>query len=247
MLNQATLQTLRALKLTGMAQAFEHHQHQPEAHHLSFEERFGLMVDSERLYRDNRRLKRLLTAARFKQNASLEDIDYGHERGLQRAQIAALAPGEWVQHRQNLALTGPTGCGKTYLACALGHQACRLGFTVLYARAPRLFEELRLAHADGTFSRRLKQLARVNVLILDDWGLNTLTRAQCQDLMELIDDRHTTASTVITSQLPTRQWHEHLGDATLADAILDRLLHNAHKIHLSGESIRKKKATPSPS
>lgn len=239
MLNQSTLNTLQGLKLHGMASAFEEQLAQPAASELSFEERFGLIVDRERTSRDNRRLPRLLRQARFKQPACLEDLDYRASRGLDKAQIASLSTCDWIRSHQNLIATGATGCGKTFLACALGHQAARQGFTVIYLRAPRLFEELHIAHADGSFARRLAQLSKADVLILDDWALAPVSAADRRDLLEVLDDRIDAKSTLITSQLPIEHWHQWLDDPTLADAILDRVVHNAHRITLRGDSLRK--------
>lgn len=241
MLTQQTLQQLTQLKLTGMAEAFAQQLTQPDTHDLSFEQRLALLVERELTCRDNRRLQRLLKAARLKQNACVEDIDYRHNRGLQRNQIASLVSGQWLRQNQNLIFVGPTGCGKSYLACALGHQACRQGFTTVYIRVNRLFEQLHIAHGDGSYIKHLTKFAKTELLILDDWGLQTLTRAQANDLLELIEDRHGTRSTIITSQLPIENWYNTIGDPTLADAILDRLLHSAHKIILKGESMRKVK------
>lgn len=242
MLTQQTLETLHRLRLTGMAQAFEQQLAQPATHDLSFEERFGLLVDHEATYREGKRLQRLLQRARLRQpQACVEDIDYRHPRGLEKRQMAALVTGDWIRARQNLCLTGPTGCGKTWLACALGQQACRQGLSVLYVRLSRLTEELRLAHGDGSFTRRLSGISRRDLLILDDWGLKSLAQAERHDLLEIMEDRHGNRSTLVTSQLPVEKWHEYLGDPTVADAIMDRLVHNAYKLPLQGESMRKTK------
>ncbi len=240
MLNQHTLEKLRALRLTGMCQAFEQQLAQPAAQELAFEERFGLLIDHEILYRDNRRLARLLKSAKLRLNACVEDIDYRHPRGIDRSFMSSLTSCQWIQRHQNLCLTGPTGTGKTWLACALGNQACRQGLSVRYLRVPRLFEMLRIAHADGTYPRLMNQLAKVDLIILDDWGIQKIAATQRNDLMEVIEDRHGLRSTLIASQLPIEHWHDYIGEATLADAILDRLLHNAHRLPLKGESIRKK-------
>ena len=189
--------------------------------------------------RENRRLVRLLQAAKLRLSASIEEIDYRHPRGLERAKMAALASCEWITRHQNLLLTGPTGCGKTWLACALGNQACRQGLSVRYFRLPRLLEQLRIAHGDGSYPRLMAQLAKSELLILDDWGIQKITAPQRADLMELIEDRHGLRSTLIASQLPVDSWHEYIGEATLADAILDRLIHNAHRLTLQGESMRR--------
>ncbi|MEK6591452.1 MAG: IS21-like element helper ATPase IstB [Pseudomonadota bacterium] len=239
MLAQQTLQTLRRLKLTGMADALEQQIAQPQTHALSFEERIGLLIDRELTSRDNRRLTRLLRAAKLKHPACVEDINYRHSRGLQRAPMASLVTSDWVRQRQSLLIVGPTGCGKTWLACALGNAACRQGLSVLYLRATRLLDDLRIAHADGSYTKKLAYLAKLDLLILDDWGLQKLTRAQAQDLLEVVDDRHGARSLLITSQLPIEHWHDTLGDPTLADAILDRVCHSSHKLLLTGESMRK--------
>lgn len=246
MMTHHTLTQLRTLKLDGMARAFEEQLTVTANDSLSFEERLGLLVDREMTWRDSKRMERLLKAARFKSaTACLEDIDYRASRTLDRRLIASLASGDWIRNAQNVILTGKTGCGKTWLACALGHQACRQGFSVQYVRLPRLFEELRVAHGDGSFGRRLAQLAKTDVVIMDDWGLTPLDQAARSDLLELLDDRVGTRSTIVTSQLPVKHWHEYLADPTLADAILDRLVHQAHKLDLKGESLRKNKTTES--
>lgn len=240
MLIQQTLSHLQTMKLTGMVDALSQQLEQADVQALSFDERFSLLVDRERLHRDNRRLSRLLSAAKLRLNACIEDIDYAHRRGLQKSHMAQLATVAWIRQQQNLVITGPTGTGKTWLACALGNQACRQGLSVRYTRLPRLVEQLRIAHGDGAYPRLMHQLAKIDLLILDDWGMQKLQPAQRQDLMEVIEDRYANRATLIASQLPVNQWHDYLGDATLADAILDRLLHNAHRLELSGESMRKK-------
>ncbi len=242
MLHQPTLTTLKALKLPGMAAAFEEQLVQPVTQSLSFADRFGLIVDREAAHRDNQKLGRLLKNARLKHTACVEDIDYRAGRGLDKAVMASMIGCEWVRQAQNLILTGATGCGKTWLACALGNQACRQGLSVLYVRTSRLMEEMKLAHADGSFRKRLAQMAKVDILILDDWGLSAMTQSERQDLLEIIDDR-TRRSTLITSQIPVKAWHEIIGEPTLADAILDRIVHRAHSIELAGESMRKKQKT----
>ncbi len=240
MLTEYTLNTLKALRLPGMAAAFEEQSANPAAQSLSFDERFGMLVDCELTWRDNRRLSRLLREARLKSSqACVEDIRYGEGRKLDKSLMAQLANCHWIHNHQNLILTGATGCGKTWLACALGNAACRQGLSVIYVRTPRLFEELRIAHGDGSFSRRLAALAKTDLLILDDWGLSPLDQGERNDLLEVLDDRVASRSTLITSQLPTEHWHDYLNDPTLADAILDRVLHAAHKISLTGESLRK--------
>ena len=242
MLTHNTLDTLRHLKLTGMGDALEQQRAQPETHDLAFEERLALLVDREVLHRENRRLDRLLKAARLRVPACIEDIDYRHPRGLERSRMAALASSDWIRQSLNLCITGPTGCGKTWLACALGNQACRQGLSVRYLRVPRLFEQVRIAHGDGSYGRLMNQLLKTNLLILDDWGMQKIMAQQRQDLMEVIEDRHGRGSTLIASQLPTEHWHDYIGSATLADAIMDRLLHGAHRLNLKGESLRKTNA-----
>jgi DNA replication protein DnaC len=242
MLHQHTLTTLKNLKLPGMAAAFEEQLIQPVTQSLSFNDRFGLIVDRETSHRDNQRLGRLLKNARLKHSACVEDIDYRSGRGLDKAVMANLIDGDWIRQAQNVIFTGKTGCGKTWLACALGNQACRQGMSVLYVRTSRLLEELKLAHADGSFRKRLMQIAKVELLIIDDFGVSTLSPSERQDLLELIDDR-TKRSTLLTSQIPVKAWHEVIGEPTLADAILDRIVHRAHTIDLTGDSMRKTKKT----
>lgn len=241
MLNEHTLSQLRALRLDGMGHALQDAATSAAAASLPFEERFALIVQREIDWRDAKRIERLLKAAKLKVNsACLEDIDWRSSRGLDRTLISALAGADWLRHGHNVLITGATGVGKTWLACALAQQAARCGFSVLYLRAPRLLEELRIAHGDGTFSRRLAQLARIDLLALDDFAIAPITPPERNDLLELLDDRVGTRATLITSQLPVSGWHEWLNDPTLADAILDRIVHSAHRIALKGESMRKK-------
>ena len=238
MLNQPTLEKLRTLKLTGMANAFQEQLTKPLPD-LDFESRLAMLVDQEWLIRENRRLQRRLQQAKLQQSACIEDINYEKPRGLVKAKVLELSRSQWLQQRLNLLITGPTGCGKTYVACALAHRACLDGFTSRYYRLPRLWEELKVAKANGTYANWLAQLAKIDLLILDDWGLVTPDIERRQDLLEILDDRYQKKSTIVTSQIPTTHWHEHLNDATLADAILDRLLHNAVRFELKGESMRK--------
>ncbi len=239
MLVQTTLDTLNRLKLYGMAAALSEQLTQSAAAGLAFEERLGLLVDREMLYRDNRRLTRLLQLAQLKhRNACVEDIDFRGNRGLDRSQLASLASCDWMRQGQNLLIHGATGAGKTWLACALAQQACRQGLSALYMRAPRLFDELTVGHADGSFRKRLAAIAKVNVLLIDDFAIAPMGARERADLLEVLDDRVGTRSTIITSQLHLDHWHDYIGDPTLADAILDRLVHSAHKIHLKGESMR---------
>jgi len=239
MLTQPTLSQLQRLKLSGMAQALEEQLRQPDTHSLSFEERLALLVQSEVSWRENRRLTRLLRLAKFKQQACVEDLDYRSRRSLDRSLMATLASCEWVRSHFNLHITGATGTGKSWIACALGHQACRQGLSVRYERASRLLEDLRLSRGDGSLPRKLAALAKADLLILDDFGLKPLGASEKHDLLEVIEDRHGLRSTLITSQLPVARWHEYLAETTLADALLDRLLHQSYKIELKGESLRK--------
>jgi len=243
MLNHQSMDKLTALRLEGMAQALEEQRRQADISQLDFEERFALLVERQWLWRENRALAARLHHAQLKVAASLEDIDYRHPRGLKRAQIEQLRASQWVANHHNCLITGPTGCGKTYLACALAHQACRDGHRVGYYYAPKLFRELQNAHADGSLLKLLKKLARAALLVIDDFGVAAVTGKQYRDLLEILDDRHGLGSTLITSQFPVDEWHGVINDATVADAILDRLVHNAYRLKLEGESIRKTKAS----
>ena len=240
MLEQTIIQ-LRQLRLCGMADALVTQTEQPGTFEaLSFDERIQLLADSEYQDRNQRKQKRLLKAAKLKLAANARDLDYQHPRGLKQSMMASLLQCDWLSKYQNLLITGPCGSGKTYIACALGHTACMKGHRVKYYRMSRLLLELSQTKADGSYSKALQTLAKLDLLILDDWGLEPLKAAQRNDMMEIMDDRHGSASTIIISQLPTDQWYQSIGDNTLADAILDRVMHNAHRIKLKGESMRKK-------
>lgn len=240
MLPNPTLDKLQTLRLHGMIKALNEQQATPDINDLSFDERLGLMVDRELTERENTRLTTRLKAARLRHNACLEDIDYRSPRGLDKSLILQLGSGQWLRDGLNLIIGGPTGVGKTWLAFALAHKACRDGYSVRYLRLPRLLEELGLAHGDGRFAKLMTGYAKTDLLILDDWGLAPFTAAQRRDMLELLDDRYGSRSTLVTSQLPVDKWHALIGDPTLGDAILDRLVHNAYRIELKGESMRKR-------
>jgi len=243
MLQQPTIEKLYSLRLSAMAAAWEEQARIPKLADLSFDERFAMLVDAEHLARDNRRLQRLLRDAEFRiSEACIEDIKSSPERGLPLAQLRQLTQGGWIGEHLNVLVTGATGVGKSFIACALGQMACRRGYKVAYRRLPRLFEQVSLAKADGTYAKLMAKLAKVDVLILDDFGLGNLRDAHRHDLLEVLEDRYGDRSTIVTSQLPTKKWHEWVGDPTLADAILDRLVHNAYKVDLEGPSKRKEKA-----
>ncbi len=243
MLTQPTLEQLGELRLFALARAWQAQHEDPTTDDLGFDERLALLVDAEWTDRQNKRLTRLLREAKLRiAGACLEDIAYAKERKLDRALMRQLATGRWIEAHQNVVITGPTGVGKTYIACALAQQACRLGYRVLYRRAPRLFNELTLARADGTYPKLLARFARTEVFVLDDWGLAPVQDLERRDLLEIMEDRHGLRSTIWTSQLPVAKWHDHLGDPTIADALCDRLLHNAHRVVLQGPSRRKTEA-----
>ena len=239
MLNEHTLNQLRGLRLDGMVRAIEEQATSTVATALGFDERLTMVVQREVAWRDDRRVARLLKAAKLKVGtACVEDINWRASRSLDRPLVTALASGDWLRRAQNLLITGATGCGKTWLGCALAHQAARSGFSVLYTRAARLFDELQVAHGDGTFARRLTQLAKLDLIVIDDFAISAIGAAERNDLLEVLDDRVGTRSTLITSQLPVKAWHTYLDDPTLADAILDRIVHSSHKIELKGKSLR---------
>lgn len=246
MLPHPTLDQLHRLGLLGMAKALEELSNTREAEALGFDERLAILVEREAAWRDTKRTQARLRHAKLRQLAAVEDVDYRSPRGLDRALFQKLAGGQWIAEHHNLLITGPCGVGKSWLACALAHKACRDNRSALYARLPRLLEDLALARADGRYPRLLKSLARVELLVLDDWGLAPLAAEQRRDLLEIVDDRHDRASTLVTSQLPVDRWHDMIGDPTLADAILDRLVHNAHRIALTGDSLRRRRTAKSP-
>lgn len=242
MLSHPLVEQLKTLRCYGMIEALEEQQRQDNIGHLSFDERLALMVERECIERENRRLATRLRQAKLKEPACIENLDYGASRNVSKTVIQQLAECLWISRKQNLLITGPTGTGKTYLSCALANQACRRGFSARYIRLPRLFQTLTIAKGDGSYVKLLSSLEKTHLLIIDDWGLSVMNEQQRQDLLEVLDDRHNQASTIVTSQLPINRWHDIIGDMTLGDAILDRLIHNAHRIELKGESMRKKQA-----
>lgn len=247
MMMHTTLAQLRALKLEGLAAALEEQLTLPGIAAMSFEERIALLIDREVLWRSNRKLVNLLKLARLKYaQAAIEDIDTRPERGLDRRAVMSLALGDWVSAGHSVLISGPTGVGKSWLACALAQHACRRGYSAVYQRVPRLQEELRTRHGSGTFGKWLMQLARTDVLVLDDWGTGAIDSATRSDLLEIIDDRAANKATIIASQLPIEHWHAWIGDTTIADAILDRIMQHHHRFALSGESLRNPKATSKP-
>ena len=240
MLNQPTIEKLYTMKPHGMADAFRTQLETTDMSQLSFEERFALLVDQQWLWKENRALARRLISAKLKERGVIEDIDYQHPRGLDRKLMRALSSSEWVRQKQNLVFIGPTGIGKSWLGCALTQKACRDGYSVLHKRMNELFRDLAVAHADGSIGRVLLKLSRVDVLLLDDFAMAPLKDSERRDFLEICDDRYQRRSMILTSQMPVAHWHEQIGDPTIADSILDRLVHNAHRIELHGESMRKK-------
>lgn len=242
MLTNPTIEKLNSMHFYGMARALSDQSKQPDINSLSFDERFALLVDQEYDDRENRRLKNRLRQAKLKQTACMEDIDYRQPRGLDKKFCMQLASCDWIKKHLNLFAIGPTGSGKTYLACALAHKACLRGFSAYYVRLPKLLPQLSIAKGDGTYMKIMKNLEKTDVLVLDDWGLLKMNAEHRRDILEILDDRHDRKSTIITSQLPVNLWHESIDDNTLADAILDRIVHNAYRIELKGESMRKLKS-----
>lgn len=243
MLTHPLIEKLNDLKFDGMKAALAEQLQQQDIDQLPFDDRLHLLLDRELTKRHERRLQQRLSKAKLKHTACIEQIDFKTSRGLNRQLILSLADCKWIKSHLNILLVGATGTGKTYLACALAHKACLEGFTAAYLRLPRLFQDLTVAKGDGRYTRLMQQLAKLDVLILDDWGLSPFNADQCRDLLEILDDRHKLRSTIVTSQLPIKHWYQTLGEPTLADAILDRLVHNAHKIQLKGDSLRKESAT----
>lgn len=242
MLPHPTIEKLHQLRLSGMAHALQRQGESAEAHALTFEERLGLLLDCEATYRDDKRLTSRLRLAALRQNACLEDIDYRAPRGLDKSTIAKLAEGRWLKEHLNCLITGPAGVGKSFIACALAHQACRDGLSVRYLRLPRLLNDLTIARGDGRYRKLLAQLARTDLIVLDDFGVAAFSDEARRDLLEILEDRYQRRSTVITSQFGVERWHELINDPTLADAILDRLIHHAYRLALKGESMRKRKS-----
>jgi DNA replication protein DnaC len=242
MLNQQTIEKLHTMRLHGMAEAFRAQPQQMGITDLSFEERFALLVDQQWNWRQNRALTRRLEKAKLRHRACVEDIDFRHPRGLERSLLRSLTQdSSWVREHQNVFLIGPCGIGKSFLACALAEKACRDGFTACYTRTQQLFRDLALARADGSLRGLLARFAKTDVLLVDEWGMAPLTDPERRDFLEICEDRYQLRSTILTSQLPVAQWHEQIGDPTVADSILDRLVHNAHRIEMHGESMRKKR------
>lgn len=239
LLNQTILK-LNHMKLFGLVAGLQDQASNPEISELCFEERLSLLVDREFTDRENRKLSRLLKEAKFKASACLEDLDYSASRGLDRSVVASLSSLSWTQRHHNMIVCGATGAGKTYLACAFGNGACRQGFKTLYYRVPKLLEELRISRVDGSFMRLLNKFSRTQLLILDDWGLSAMTETESKDLLEVIEECQGKCSIIVAGQLPIDKWHQAIANPTVADAILDRLVHNSHKFNLKGESMRKK-------
>jgi DNA replication protein DnaC len=243
MLNQPTIEKLTAMKLSAMAKAFADQMQRPDMASLSFEERFGLIVDFQMTELENRRMQNRLRTAKLRLCASIEDLDLRQGRGLDRAMILSLAQNQWVRHHHNILVTGPTGAGKSYFACALAQKACRDGHTVLYQRLPRLLHDIAVARLDGRYHKLMAPIGKCEVLVLDDLLISPLTTEEQRELLEIVEERYDRKATIVTSQLPIKAWYDAMQDPTLADAILDRLVHNAYKIELKGESMRRKRSS----
>jgi len=242
MLTQPTIEKLNSMKLTAMARAFADQMQCPDMAQLCFEERFGLIVDYQMTDLENRRMQNRLKNAKLRLSASIEDLDFRQGRGVDRSQVMALAGNQWVKSHHNILVTGPTGAGKSYLACALAQKACRDGYTTLYQRVPRLLQEIAVSRLDGRYNKLIAPINKCEVLILDDLLISPLSRDEQRELLEIVEERYDRKATVITSQLPVKAWHDAMQDPTLADAILDRLVHNAYKLELKGESMRRKRS-----
>jgi DNA replication protein DnaC len=242
MLTQPTIEKLNSMKLSAMARAFADQMQCPDMAQLCFEERFGLIVDYQMTDLENRRMQNRLKAAKLRVSASIEDLDFRQGRGVDRSQVMALAGNQWVKSHHNILVTGPTGAGKSYLACALAQKACRDGHTVLYQRVPRILQEIAVSRLDGRYNKIIAPINKCEVLILDDLLISPMSRDEQRELLEIVEERYDRKATVITSQLPVKAWHDAMQDPTLADAILDRLVHNAYKLELKGESMRRKRS-----
>ncbi|MBU1567641.1 MAG: IS21-like element helper ATPase IstB [Proteobacteria bacterium] len=242
MLLHPTLEKLTSMRFSGMAAALERQMRMDGLEEMGFEERLGLLLDHELAVRETRRMKTRLSKAKLRQNGSIEDIDFRHPRGLDKSLVLRLSDCQWIKDHNSLIITGPTGVGKSYLACAFAQKACREGYSALYLRMTKLFEDMSLAKGDGRYLKLLTSIGKADLLVLDDFGLMPLNQEQRHDFLEILEDRHNLKSTLVTSQLPIEHWHEQIGDPTLADAILDRLVHSSHKIKLKGDSMRKKNA-----
>ncbi len=242
MVNQ-TLEKLKSMKLPGMVIGYEEQMAQPDMNGLSFDERLGLLVDREESIRKDRRFKRRILDAKLKQSASIEDVEFSDARGFTKAQIMQIASCDWIKNHQDLILTGPTGVGKSYMASAIVHKACQAGFSASFMRFPRLLQDIAIAKADGSYTKAMQKISKVDVLVLDDWGIGKLGEEESKEFLEVIEERHKTRSTIFTSQVPLEKWFEIIGDTTIADAIMDRLVNNSHKIQLIGKSMRRKKST----
>jgi DNA replication protein DnaC len=239
MLTQQTLNKLHDMKLIAMADAFSEQLGQPDLGDLSFEDRFAMLVDRQWSFKEDRRMSRLLRAAKLRDSACIENIDFKTPRALDKSLLVRLTAGDWIKKAQNVIVLGPTGVGKSYLACAIANSACRNGFPAMYKRAPRLYQEVAIARADGSYPKLMSKLSKIKVLIIDDFCIVPMSDPERRDLLEVLEDRQSISSTIIATQVPVENWIEHIGDPTLADAILDRLVHNAHRINLKGESMRK--------